>query len=140
VCGPIPLAALACRTSTAQKVALQAGTRSRVCGPTHAAEADAAHGEAAALHYLRTREEVIETAWMDLESVSKLLRLDAVGMSACGDCNRCEEGASCKRVANREAARHGKRGALWAEEAEQLMDRTFQVCRLHSCTARCSAR
>lgn len=121
-------AANMCRTSTATEVAVQAGTRVRACGAARASESDAVRREAAALHYLRTQEEVCGLEEVDVAAVTRLLRLEALGMSACGDCCRCAQGEGCKRVANRDAARRGVRGAQWAEEAEGLLGREFQVC------------
>lgn len=125
-----------CRTSTAEEVSAQAGIKKRSRGGSADSEAEApgakrAHRTAAALHYLRTGEEVVDKGEQDVEAVARQLQLEALGMSDCGDCERCMEGANCKRVANREASRRGRRGATWAEEAERLVGRVFQVCALH---------
>jgi hypothetical protein len=96
-------------------------------GANTATGADSALHEAAALHYLRTGEEVIETRATDIEAVIQMLQTEAQGMSACGECTGCIEGEACKRVSNREASRRGKLGALWAEEAEMLVGREFKV-------------
>jgi hypothetical protein len=127
---------LECRTSNPEEAAIQAGMKVRARGggaasTSHAVTeiAGAALREAAALHHLRTGEEVGAQGGVDTAAVIQMLRLEALGESACGDCARCMEGASCKRVSNREASKRGKRGAIWAEEAECLMGREFQVCR-----------
>jgi hypothetical protein len=87
--------------------------------------------EAAALHYLRTGEEVINMHMgaSYVEVVMEKLQREEQGTSAC---NRCIEGDGCTRAANREASRCGKLGAIWAEEAGQLVGREFRVCSLRS--------
>jgi hypothetical protein len=86
--------------------------------------------EAAALHYLRTGEEVVDMGGSSkhVEIAAEMLLREKQGTSACGECNGCIEGVGCKRAANREASRRGKRGAIWAEEAGQLVGREFKVC------------
>jgi hypothetical protein len=117
-----------CRTSTAEEACAHACIRPRAHGGVACVDGHAARAEAAALHYLRTGEHVVEKGDMDVMGVANLLRSEALGASACGDCARCMRGGGCKRASNREAARRGKRGALWAEEAQSLVGRVFQVC------------
>lgn len=61
--------------------------------------------------------------------VKMLLRQEAAGLSACGDCEMCKTGGRCKRALNRDALRTGRRGAQWAEEAERLVGRVFDINR-----------
>lgn len=116
-----------CRTSTPEEACAQACVRPRARGAETSKEERAARTEAAALHYLRTGEEVLESGEMDVAAVTCMLQLEATGAYPCGDCTSCMGGGSCKRASNREAARRGKRGALWAEEAQSLVGRMFQV-------------
>jgi hypothetical protein len=107
----------------------QAGTkvlsrRSATC----AAESEDSLQEAAALHYMRTGVAVHNMEATKFEAVIHMLQTEAQGLSTCGDCTACIAGGGCKRAANREASRHGKRGAIWAEEAERLVGRKFKVC------------
>ena len=86
--------------------------------------------EAAALHWLRTGEEAASAGVLagGVERVRDLLRLEAAGLSDCGACRGCEQGSECIRATNRRAAREGKQGARWAEEAGSLIGRRFEVC------------
>jgi hypothetical protein len=122
-----------CRTSTAEEACAHANIRPRAHGDVACVDGRAARAQAAALHYLRTGEEVLDKEDMDVTGVASMLRSEALGASACGDCAQCMRGDGCKRASNREAARRGKRGALWAEEAQSLAGRVFQVC---ICSAR----
>jgi hypothetical protein len=120
-----------CRTTTAAEVMEQAGLKvlSRR-GTACAAGAEDARHEAAAMHYLRTGEEVINIRATTVEAVIQMLQAEAQGTSACGDCCSCVAGEDCKRASNRWASRRGKPWAILAEEAEQLVGREFEVCSL----------
>lgn len=86
--------------------------------------------EAAALHWLRTGEEAATKAVIaaGVDRVRDTLRLEAAGLSDCGACSGCADRGACIRVSNRRAARDGKQGARWAEEAGGLIGRRFEVC------------
>jgi hypothetical protein len=127
---------LACRTSIAAEVMDQAGIK--VLSRRGAASAAGAEPDrhvlhkAAALHDLRTGEDVTNAGARNVEAVKQILQMEAQGTSACGECKGCIDGGGCKRAADREASRRGKLGAIWAEEAGQLVGRGFEVCTLRS--------
>jgi hypothetical protein len=128
---PVTFPLLVSRTSTSEEAAEQAGIKVRSRGGTPAGEvaakALAARREAAALHYLRTGELVMDKGELDVAAVTAMLRLEEAGAAPCGDCVQCLDGGSCKRAQTREACRRGRRGARWANEAELLVGRRFRV-------------
>lgn len=106
----------------------QRETQSTKHSSTDKASDATARLEAAALLYLRTGEAVVAEEELQVRDLRDQLRQEASGRSRCGNCIGCAGGKGCKRAANREAVREGKRGAIWAEEAQALVGRTFEVC------------
>jgi hypothetical protein len=86
--------------------------------------------EAAALHWMNTGEETSLQGSKLEEAVTALrahLQQDSEGVTRCGICSHCMDGRGCIRAANRRALREGNRGAQWAEEANGLVGRMFEV-------------
>jgi hypothetical protein len=85
--------------------------------------------EAAALLWLRTGERAAaeDVIYSAVARVTELLKLEALGLSPCGQCSRCVAGSGCIRASNRIAATDGKHGARWAEEGAGLVGRWFEV-------------
>jgi hypothetical protein len=108
----------------------QRGTQWAIQASTDQASDATARLEAAAIHYLRTGEAVVAEEELQVRDLRDQLRQEASGRSRCSNCIGCAAGKGCKRAANREAVREGKRGAMWAEEAQALVGRTFEVCDL----------
>jgi hypothetical protein len=89
--------------------------------------------EAAALHFMRTRETEIPVDEMTMARVTEYLRLEGLRLSACGACMGCSAGQDCKLAAITQAGRDGKQGALWAEQGQKLVGRVFKVCQQLIC-------
>jgi hypothetical protein len=123
-----------CSSSNQQEALFQ--TQGRATTSRGASEAEnsaggapsAAQLEAAALLYLSTGEATVPVDEVTLGRVTEQITLEGLGLSACGACVGCTAGKDCRLAAIKQAARDGKAGALWAEQGQDLVGRTFEVC------------
>jgi hypothetical protein len=125
---------LACRSTTAKQVAIQIQQRTTMSRGASSGESfsnstpTTAELEAAALHYMRTGESFKPVDERTMVEVAEQLRLESLGLSACGACVGCVADQDCRLAAVRQAARDGKSGAQWAQQGGELVGRTFEVC------------
>jgi hypothetical protein len=125
---------LACRSTTAQKVAIQRQQRTLMPRGTSSGESvsnstpTTAELEAGALHYMRTGESFKPVDERTMAEVAAQLKMESLGLSPCGACVGCVADLDCRLAAVRQAVRDGKSGAQWAQQGGKLVGRTFEVC------------